>query len=183
MKLYEISAEFTELWEQIQAVQNDESIVDGVREQKLSELEEKFRVMLQESTDKVENAAKVVRMLEADEDAAAAEAKRLSERAVSIGKNAKRLKDLILFAVDGAFNGKVKTPLFSIWGQTSAQTVSFEPAPDADLKKIAEVYPQFVRITTDLDRRALASAYKDGAQIPAAITATPNPGTRYLRIK
>lgn len=171
MKLYEIPAEFDALWQQIEAAESEEQ---------LSGLEAQFRVMLQESTAKVEAAAKVVKALVAERDFAKEEAERLSERAAAVDRNIKRLQDLMLYAVDTAFNGKVKTPLFSIWGQTSAETIKFDVAPDCDLMKLPAT---FVRVTADLNRKALAEAFKQGQPIPDEVIAIPQAGTRFLRIK
>ena len=171
MKLYDIPNEFASLWEQIEAAESDEQI---------NSLESIFSEMLQESTNKVEAAAKVVKMLEADATAAADEIKRLTAKKQSAEKQSDRLKGLMLYAVDTAFSGKVKTPLFTIYGQSSAPTLKFEPAPDADITTLPA---EFVRISADLNRKSLADAFKEGREIPDAIIVSEEAGKRTLRIR
>lgn len=143
------------------------------------ELEARLDAILGEGKDKVEAAAMVVRSLEASRDACAAEADRLAKRAYSFDKNIDSLKTRILYAVDAAFDGKVKTDKFTIWGQSSADTVGFEVAADADLSQMPEV----TRITYALDKIKLKGMVQANDPIPAAVTVTHLPGKRSLRIK
>lgn len=144
------------------------------------ELEARLDAILGEGKDKVEDAAMVVRSLEASRDACAMEADRLAKRAQSFDKNVDSLKLRILYAVDSAFGGKVKTDKFSIWSQSSADTVQFEVAADADLSKIDS---SVVRTTYALDKMALKAKVQAGEPIPAEVTAIDVPGKRSLRIK
>ena len=143
------------------------------------ELESRLDAILGEGKDKVEAAAMVVRSLETSAEACSAEAARLSKRSKSYEEQVDKLKLRMLYAVDGAFGGKVKTDKFTIYGQNSADTVAFDVAPDADLSKID---PSVVRTTYALDKIALKERYKAGT-VPPEVTATPMPGKRSLRIK
>jgi hypothetical protein len=147
------------------------------------ELEARLDAFLSSGKDKLTGAAMVVRGLEASAANCEAEAKRLKERAQSFDNNAKTLKSRMLFAVDAAFDGKVKTDLFTIWGQNSAATVAFDVAPDADLAKIAEANPGIIRTTLSLDKQVLKMKHDAGEELPSEVTVMENPGTRYLRIK
>jgi hypothetical protein len=147
------------------------------------ELEARLDAFLASGKDKLTGAAMVVRGLEASAANCEAEAKRLKERAASFENNAKTLKGRMLFAVDAAFDGKVKTDLFTIWGQNSAATTSFDVAPDADLAKIAETMPGIVRTTLSLDKQVLKMKHDAGESLPPEIGVLENPGTRFLRIK
>lgn len=131
---------------------------------------------------KVEAAAKVYRSLEASAGACELEAIRLSGRAKSFQKNADSLKARMLFAVDAGFGGKLRTDLFTIWGQTSASTTGFDLAADADLAKMAVTTPGIVRTVLSLDKQVLKMKHNAGEALPAEITVTENPGTRYLRL-
>jgi hypothetical protein len=170
MKLYEIPMEFAEI---------DMALVESGGEL-TPELEKKFDEFLRLGKDKIEGAAMVVRGFELEAEACQQEAKRLNERAASLDKNSERLKKLILVALDAAFAGKVKTPLFTIWGQTSAVTTNFDLTPGADLATFPET---LVRIKRELDKKALKEAVEDGGPIPDEIIVTTVPGTRFLRIK
>ncbi len=138
---------------------------------------------LGKGTDKLEGAAMVVRSLEASGDACGAEAERLTKRAAEFKAQAEGLKARMLGAVDSAFGGKVKTSYFTIWGQTSGETIAFEVSPDADLAQVQKVYPEVVRTKYELDKQTLKSMRSQGHPIPEAISVTQKPGTRYLRIK
>lgn len=170
MKLYDIPIEFAEL----------ESVLTESDGELTPEMEKRFDDFLRAGKDKLEAGAMVVRGFEIEADACMAEAKRLAERAGALERNSGRLKKLILFALDSAFSGKVKTPLFTIWGQTSAPTWSIDLTPGADLATFPE---QFVRVKRELAKDAIKGALSKGEAIPDDIIVTELPGTRFLRIK
>lgn len=147
------------------------------------EMEERFDAFLKAGKEKVNAAVMVVRQLEANAQVCKDEAKRLSEKAGSWERQAEQLKHRILALVDLAFDGKVKTALFTIWGQTSAPTVAIDLAPDAALNAVKDAFPAIVRTKLELDKAAVKQMVADGEDIPAAVTVTENPGKRYLRIK
>jgi Siphovirus Gp157 len=168
MKLYDV--EFSEL---------ELALVESAGE--LSpELEQRFDSFLQAGKDKIEAAAMVVRGFEMEAEACQQEAKRLGQRSASLEKNAARLKRLILCALDSAFAGKVKTPLFTIWVQTSAACVSFDLAPGVELSSLPE---SCVRVRRELASEAIKEMVKKGETLPDEIIVTELPGTRCLRIK
>ncbi len=170
MKLYEIPTEFAVL--ETALIERDGELTP--------ELEKQLDDFLRAGKDKLEGGAMVMRGLEMEAEACRAEAKRLTERAASIEGNVTRLKKLILYALDGAFGGKVKTALFTIWGQTSAVTRTLDLAPGTDL---AELPLAFVRVTRELAKDAVKEALKKGEPIPAEIIVSEIPGTRFLRVK
>lgn len=170
MKLYEIPIEFAEL----------ESVLIERDGELTPELEKRFDDFLRAGKDKLEAGAMVVRGFEMEAEACEAEAKRLKERAGSLENNSQRLKRMILVALDAAFDGKVKTPLFTIWGQTSAPTTSIDVDPGTDLALLPAA---FVRVKHELVKDAIKSAVKAGEALPAEIIVTTLPGTRFLRIK
>lgn len=173
MKLYEIPMEFAEL----------EMALIEAQGELTPELEARFDAFLRGGKDKIEAGAMVVRSLELEAAQCQAEVKRLDERAASHTNNANRLKALVLRAVDSAFSGKVKTPLFTVWGQTSAPTVNFDLTPDADLVEMEKACPDFVRVKRELVKDALKQARKEGKELPDSVIVTELPGTRFLRIK
>lgn len=168
--LYELTMEGQMLMEHLAAT-------DG---ELTPELEAQFDELLRSGKDKLNGAACVVRSLEANAEACKAEATRLLQRSASFVRQAESLKGRMLAAVDAAFDGKVKTPLFTIWGQTSAPTVAFEIAADADLGK---VNPELVRTRMELDRARCQELHKAGVSLPREIAVMEKPGTRYLRIR
>lgn len=147
------------------------------------ELEAQFDEYLRTGKDKINSAACVVREIEAKSKSCKDEADRLYDRAAMFTREAEALKGRILAAIDAGFDGKLKTAMFTIWGQTSAPTIAFELAADADLKKIAADDPELVRTTLDLNRPRLRELHENGEELPRAIAVVEKPGTRYLRIK
>jgi hypothetical protein len=173
MSLYDVAKEGMEL---------EEILIAGDGEI-TPEVEARLDEFLKLGKEKIDAACKVVQSLTASSEACLEEAKRLNERAASFLRNRDSLKTRILGAVDAAFDGKVKTNLFTVWGQTSADTVAFDVAPDADLASIQKVYPEVVRTKYELDKQTLKSMRAQGQPLPNAVTVTENAGTRYLRIK
>lgn len=170
MKLYDIPIEFAEL----------EATLTETDGELTPELEKRFDDFLRAGKDKLEAGAMVVRGFEMEAEACELEAKRLQGRAASLDKNSARLKKMILYALDAAFSGKVKTSLFTIWGQTSAPTSSIDLEPGTDL---ATLPAAFVRVKHELVKDAVKNALKAGEEIPGEIIVTQLPGTRFLRIK
>lgn len=170
MKLYEIPAEFGLLEQAL--IENEGELTP--------ELEKTLDEFLRSGKDKIEGGAMVMRGLEIEAEACRTEAKRLSERATSLDNNAGRLKKLVLYALDGAFGGKIKTALFTIWGQTSAPTVNLDLEPGTELNCLPE---QFVRVKYELAKDVVKDALKKGEKIPEEIIVTEMPGTRFLRVK
>jgi len=170
MKLYEIPTEFAIL---------ESALIENAGEL-TPELEKQLDEFLRAGKDKIEGGAMVMRGLEMEAKACKEEAKRLSERAASLENNVERLKKLILYALDGAFGGKVKTALFTIWAQTSAPVANLDVAPGVDLK---ELPASFVRVSYALAKDAVKEAIKRGEKIPDEIIVSEVPGTRFLRVR
>ena len=170
MKLYDVAIEG-------QAI---ERLLEASQGELTPELEERLDALMLGGKEKIEAAAFVRSNLKADAKACRDEAARLDSRADAYETQAKRLEERMLVAVDAAFGGKVATPMFTIWGQNTGASVSFDVAPDADLQKVD---PRFVRTTYALDKRLLLEAHKAGAAMPSGVTAIPVPPTRYLRVR
>jgi hypothetical protein len=174
MKLYDIPFEIASFETEIEA---NEGVITP-------KLEARWKEFISAGKDKIEAGAMVIQTLKAQAEACEAEAKRLQKRADSLSANVERLKQLTIGAVD-SFGGKVKTPLFTIWTQDSAATLSIETAPDADLKEMEEYMPEFVRTQRELNKKAIAEKIKAGPdwEIPPCLNVTEKPGTHYLRIR
>lgn len=170
MKLYEIPIEFAVLESAL--IEQDGELTP--------ELEKRLDDFLRSGKDKIEGGAMVMRGLEMEAEACRTEAKRLTDRAGSLENNAGRLKKLVLYALDGAFGGKVKSALFTIWGQTSAPSTNLDLAPGVDL---SELPAEFVRVKRELAKDAIKEALKVGKKIPDEIIVSEVPGTRFLRVK
>jgi len=148
------------------------------------ELEERMDALLRGGKDKMEAAAKVSRMLESDARACAEEAKRLSERAASLSKQSKSLKTRMAAVLQAAFGGKIKTALFTIWCQTSADHKRVTLAPGGDLKQLQARRPDLVRTEYVLNETAvLACAGSPDAVLPGEVAVENVPGTLYCRIR
>lgn len=171
MKLYDIPIEANEI----------ETVLADTCGELTPEIEQRIAAFLRESKEKVEAAAMVALSLEDDADVCRQESDRLVKRAAGLESGAKRLKGLMLFAVDEGFGGKIKTAKFTIWGQSSAATVNFELPPGADVHNVPLEYLRMK--DPELDKQALKAAYEAELPIPEQVVVSEKPGTRYLRIK
>jgi phage host-nuclease inhibitor protein Gam len=172
MKLYDIPMEMAVL---------EAELVDA--EGELSpDLEQRLDAFLKGGKDKIEAAAMIVRTLEAQAKVCAEESHRLAERSTAHENNAKRLKGLMIGAVD-ALGGKVKTSLFTIWTQDSAATKAVEVQAGTDLADLIQYFPAFVRTKYEIDKEAVRIAHENGADLPSVISVQINPGIHYLRIR
>lgn len=171
MKLYDIPIEANEI----------EALLADNYGELTPEIEQRIAGFLRDSKDKIESAAIVVKSLEDDADVCRNEAERLMKRAQGLENGAARLKGLILFAIDEGFGGKIKTPKFTIWSQTSAASVCFELPPGADIQSVPLEYLRMK--DPELDKQALKVALEAEIELPPQIVVSEKPGTRYLRIK
>lgn len=169
MKLYDIAQEGLEI----------QDLLTESRGELTPELEQRMDALLRAGKDKMEAAAKVSRMLEADAKACAEEAKRLSDRSASLTKQAKSLKTRMALALQAAFGGKIKTAIFTIWCQTSADRKRVMVAPGVDLKQLQARRPDLVRTEFVLDEVAVMTA----ADLPGELAVENVPGTLFCRIR
>ncbi|HLW51248.1 MAG TPA: siphovirus Gp157 family protein [Candidatus Angelobacter sp.] len=132
------------------------------------ELEERWKTFVKAGRDKIEGACMVVKNLEAIADVSGEESKRLYDRAHQFQKNAKRLKDLMVYAVD-AFGGKVKTMLFTVWTQNAANRTSAELRDGTDLVAIEKTHPQFVRVKRELNTEEILKYLGESGWKPAPL--------------
>jgi hypothetical protein len=139
--------------------------------------------ILADGKEALDGAAWVLRAMEADADFLKSEAKRFTDRAKSIEAQRENLRARMGFLIDSTFSGKVKTEKNTLWMQSSPDTLQVELAPDADLHKIAADNSEFVKTTLALDNTAVKNRYLAGDVIPSAITVTPQPGKRSLRMR
>lgn len=171
MKLYEIPIEANEI----------EAVLADTYGELTPEIEQRIAGFLREGKEKIESGVIVVKSLEDDAEICRQEADRLMKRALGLEKGADHLKGLILFAVDEGFGGKIKTAKFTVWGQNSAATVSFELPPGGDIHSVPL---EFLRMKDpELDKPALKAALEAELPIPEQIVVSEKSGTRYLRIK
>jgi hypothetical protein len=171
MKLYDIPLEANEI----------EALLADNYGDLTAEIEQRITSFLRDSKEKIESAAIVVKSLEDDADVCRTEAERLMKRAQGLENGAERLKGLIIFAVDEGFGGKIKTPKFTIWSQTSAPTIAFELPPGADIQSVPLEYMRMK--DPELDKAALKLALEAEIELPQQIVVSEKPGTRYLRIR
>jgi hypothetical protein len=168
-----------------------ETTIEGLEIQRLLEdsggeldeaLEARFDALLSGGKEIITAALCVRRNLMADAEACRIEAQRLWERQKGLEKQVASLEARVLGAVIAAFGGKLKTPLFSVWTQTSPATRSYALAPDVDMVKLAETRPDIVRTTRELSKSSLNDLVKAG-ELPPEIVSEEIPGHPYLRVK
>jgi len=172
-KLYELSLEGVQISDLL--TENEGELTP--------EIESRLDKLMLEGPERIEAAAMVVKQLEASATACEDEVTRLRERAKAFSDNADRLKKRMVIAVDSAFNGKVKTPLFSVWAQSTAATTVCDLAPGIDAEQFYQSHPELVRVKYELNRTAAVAKYKAGESMPEELFFTTNEPTRYLRIK
>lgn len=144
------------------------------------EIEASMDALLAKGSQSLVSAAWVVSKLEADAELCKAEAKRLSDRAASIENGVESLKGRMVFAVDAAFNGKLKTPTHTIWAQNAAPAVTVELAEGTDLAALDKTHSELVRKSYYLDKTAIRNRWEAGDPLPISITVTKQEPKRYL---
>lgn len=162
MKLYEIPLE----WAVIQ------DLLEAGAGEMTPELEAKLAELLTAAPEKIDAAACVVKHLEAQAEAAKAEAQRLSLRSSSFENAADQLRARMLPAVQTL--GRVKTTRFTIFPITRT-TQAFDVRPGVS---IAELPDRFVRWRDpELNKSALKEAFKAGEALPEEIVVAEGSST------
>ena len=148
------------------------------------ELESRLDTLMREAPDRIEAAAMVLRQFEANAAICKQEIERLNERKASFENQVDKLKERIRLAVDAAFNGKVKTPRFTIWTQKAADSVAFDLAEEFTLEMLQQDHPALVKTELKLDKAAIKAIYeRQPDTLPEAIFVDEKEGSRYLRVK
>jgi|SRR5579885_1884353 hypothetical protein len=150
------------------------------------ELEQRLDRLMLEGPERIEAAAMVVRTLEQNAKACEEEAQRLRDRAKSFDAQADRLKLRMTKCLDAAFNGKVKTPLFTIYTQKSADRTVAELMPGITAEMLHKSNPELVRVKMELDREKCVEMYKDAERrtaLPELLLFEEREGSRYVRIR
>jgi len=149
----------------------------------IPETEAALDALLAEGAERLDSAAWVVRKLAGDAETCKAEATRFTARQKAYEAQAEALKARMLFAVDAAFGGKLRTAHNTIWGQTSGEVTRIEVAPDADLDKMWWTDSALLRRKLELNKEEIKHRFDAGDPIPASISVEVLPGKRSLRIR
>lgn len=147
------------------------------------ELEARLDALMLEGPARIEAAAFVVRTLEANAAACEVEAQRFRERAKAFDAQADRLKARMTKCLDLAFNGKVKTPLVTIYTQKSADRTVAELVPGVTAEMLHEERPDLVRVKMELDREKCVAEFKAKKPLPDLLLFEEKIGGRSVRIK
>lgn len=147
------------------------------------EIEASMDALLAEGEKSLVSAAYVVDKLDNDAEFCRAEAKRLTDRAASLERGTASLKARMVFAVDAAFGGKIKTATRTIWAQNAKPSVTVELADGVTVDSVYETHSELVKRTLSLDNTAIKNRWSAGDPLPTGINVTEHPATRYLRIK
>jgi hypothetical protein len=176
LSLYEVSVEGLQIFDLLEEAQGELT----------PELEARLDALLVDGPAAIERAAMVVRTLEQNATACETEAQRLRDRAKDFDNQVDRLKHRMTACLDTAFSGKVKTPLFTVYTQKSADRVVADLIPGVTPEMLHKERPDLVRVKMELDREKTVQLYKDPEtrkDLPELILFELREGTRNVRIK
>lgn len=161
MRLFEIATEFKSLRDLVETdCEFNEETGEVINNDDI--LSELFNGLQLKLSDKLDNSAYVIKELEANADALKIEAKRLSDRASHLSKNAEQLKKLMSLALSESGDDKLKTDKFTFSFRKS-ETVEIDvliTPEDFDRK--------FIRIKREFDKTKIKTALKNGEVIEGA---------------
>jgi hypothetical protein len=148
MKLYELTDQYQSL---IDLAESSE----GEDQQAFTDT---IEALAGEIDEKVINGAAVVKTLEANALAVAAEAERLDKRRKTLAAVATHLKNYMQRCMESAGIPQVKNDLFTVSVQTNPASVA--------IKNEDEIPPEFMRVKREPDRATIARTLKDGGAVP-----------------
>lgn len=149
MRIYEIPSAMRQA---LEALEIDEETGEILNPQVLHQVEG-------EATTKIENTALFVRELVQEQEVLKAEAKRMLDRAKSLGKKEAYLKNLIQTVLEHSFNGKLKTSRLTCYVRQSSSVAidNLELLPQETLK-----------IKYEPDKTAIKQLLDQGLDVPGA---------------
>jgi hypothetical protein len=173
MDLYEVTVEGQELTR----------ILEEMEGELTPELEVRMDRVLAEGKRSIEAALYVRRNLESHAEECRQEAERLWARAKSFEQQKDHLSQRILWAVDFAFSGKLKTARFTAWGQTYPGAYEYSLAADVDIIGLHQANPKLVRLKAELSKSSLNELVRDGGIVPREVIVEKLPDKRGLRVR
>jgi len=130
-------------------------------ENRLEQLRQALHSLNMKFVDKVTNIVKFVKNLEAQREAVASEAKRLSDRKKAIDNRIDWLKNYVKTAMQATQSEKIKYALFTIYvGQNQ---------PSVEVLNIDELEEQFIKIKKEVDKTRILEQVKSTGVIPAGV--------------
>lgn len=147
------------------------------------EIEDKVDALLVSGPETIESAAAVVTQLMMSAKMAEEESDRLRSRAKEFEDQAGALKERMVLALDRAFGGKVKTPKWTVWTQTTGNRTVAELIPGVTPQMLYEERPDLVRVKMELDRVKVIAHLKEGKPLPELILFEEKEGERRCHIK
>ena len=155
MRLFDFSKEFKGLYELCEEIEvnEDGEIVDN--SDLLSEL---FNGLEMQLSDKLENAAYLIKELETSEKALKEESKRLTTKAKVLENRQDRIKDLIKSAIESSGQSKIKTDKFS-FSITNRKSLNY------DNINMFALDSEFIRTKEELDKNKIKDYIKAGGSI------------------
>lgn len=160
--LYELTAEHQQL---ASMAANDD---DGFAEA----LADTLDASASQLDDKIEATVIVARQLEADAEQCRAEAKRLSDRAKVLERNAAACKERVMWCLEATERKSIKRTLFTITRQAGRPIVDID---DVDLLPADYIV---TKTTESPDKRALLDALKAGLAVPGCHLGEGKPSLR-----
>lgn len=161
MRLFEIATEFKELRDLVENdLEFDPETGEVIDNQEI--LVELFNGLQVKLSDKLDNAAYVIKELDVTSESLKAEAKRLSDRASHLAKNAERLKSLMSFALSESGEEKIKTEKFTFSFRKS-ETVEIDSLFTPD-----DYDRRYIRIKREFDKTKIKAALKAGEVVEGA---------------
>jgi len=149
MKLYELASQYQEL---IPLAENADDEAD------LQAFYDTLDGLQGEIGEKLENCAAVVKTIDAEAEAIAAEEKRLATRRRALQNSADRLKAYMRDGMDAAQMVKHKGKLF---------TISLQDNPPAVVVDDEASLPRdYCRVKVEPDKTAIKDALKNGVEVP-----------------
>lgn len=126
----------------------------------------------QQIDDKIEATVIVARQLESDAEACKAEARRLSERAKTLERNAGACKERVVWCMENIGKKSLKRPLFTITRQAGRQIAAIDSVDDLPDDYLV------TKTTTAPDKKLILERLKAGEAVPGCHLDNGKPSLR-----
>lgn len=167
MKLYELSENYTELFESLESLTEDEDLTPEEKEKREAAWFDTLEMLEEEFADKAENIAAYIKQLSAEAEMLKAQEKSFAQRRKAKEHHAERLKAYLLNGMQAMNLTKIDRPMARISVRNNAEAPHFadEPAFISWAQTNADDLLRYKM--PEIDKTAVRKFLQAGGEIPS----------------
>lgn len=165
MKLYEISEKYTELFEMLDSISNDDDLTEEEKAEREQAWYDTLEMLEDDFETVAENVAAHIKELKAEADALKAEEQRLNKRRKTKERRAEGLKSYLLDHMQAVNIKKIDRPMAVLSIRNNAEMAVFADE-EAFISNAMKEHEELLRYKTpEIDKTAVKKYLQDGGEL------------------